>query len=83
MPESVPAVIPLAALAPGQSAVINAVDVPGEIGERLLEMGMTAGTSITLVRRGLWGDPMQVRIRGYMLTLRRAQAESVHVIADR
>ncbi len=82
VPESVPAVIPLASLEPGQSAVISAVDVPGEIGERLLEMGMTAGTSITLVRRGLWGDPLQVRIRGYMLTLRRAQAQLVHVIAD-
>jgi ferrous iron transport protein A len=72
----------LASLSPGQSAVISAVDVPGEPGERLLEMGMTRGTFITLVRRGLWGDPLQIRVRGYMLTLRRAQAQLVHVIAD-
>ena len=82
VPDVVPAVIPLASLAAGRSAVICAVDVPGDIGERLLEMGMTAGTTITLVRRGLWGDPLQIRIRGYMLTLRRAQAQLVHVIAD-
>ena len=73
----------LASLSPGQSGVVSAVDVPGELGERLLEMGVTRGARVTLVRRGFWGDPLQVRIRGYMLTMRREQARLINVIADR
>ncbi len=69
----------LAALAPGATASIIAVDVPGEVGERLMEMGMTAGTQVTVVRRGFLGDPLQVNLRGYMLTLRKAQARLIRV----
>jgi ferrous iron transport protein A len=71
--------IALATLKPGESAIVAAVDVAGEVGERLMEMGVTPGTSVTLVRRGLWGDPLQVRVRGFMLTLRRAQAREIQV----
>ena len=69
----------LAALAPGATASIIAVDVPGEVGERLMEMGMTRGTEVTMVRRGFLGDPLQVNLRGYMLTLRKAQARLIRV----
>lgn len=69
----------LAQLSPGTSAVIASVDVPGDIGERLMEMGMTPGATVTLVRRGFWGDPLQIVLRGYMLTLRRAQAQQIRV----
>lgn len=77
------AVSTLAALKAGETATISAIDVVGDVGERLMEMGMTTGTLVTLVRRGLWGDPLQVRIRGYMLTLRRAQAEHIRVLVSR
>jgi Fe2+ transport system protein FeoA len=69
----------LAALETGAVASIIAVDVPGEVGERLMEMGMTGGTRISVVRRGFLGDPLQVNLRGYMLTLRKAQARLVRV----
>ncbi|MEZ0312413.1 MAG: ferrous iron transport protein A [Myxococcota bacterium] len=69
----------LAALEPGASASVIAVDVPGEVGERLMEMGMTRGTRVTVVRRGFLGDPLQVNLRGYMLTLRKAQARLIRV----
>jgi Fe2+ transport system protein FeoA len=73
--------VSLAELSPGSSAVIASVDAPGEIGERLMEMGMTRGATVTVVRRGIWGDPLQVMLRGYMLTLRRAQALQIRVAA--
>ncbi|MBC7794908.1 MAG: ferrous iron transport protein A [Clostridia bacterium] len=72
-------VLALAELEPGETATVVAVDVPGEIGERLMEMGLTPGTQVTFVRRGLWGDPIQIRLRGFMLTLRRAQAREIRV----
>lgn len=69
----------LAEMRPGQTATVLGVDVSGEVGERLMEMGVTPGTTIKLVRRGLWGDPLQVRVRGFMMTLRRAQARDIRV----
>lgn len=72
--------IDLSALEPEVTATVTRVDVAGDVGERLMEMGLTPGTQITLVRRGLWGDPIQVRVRGFMLTLRRAQARDIRVV---
>ena len=69
----------LAGLEAGATASIIAVDVPGEVGERLMEMGMTRGTQVTVVRRGFLGDPLQVSLSGYMLTLRKAQARLIRV----
>jgi Fe2+ transport system protein FeoA len=71
--------VALAELKAGETATVVAVDVPGEVGERLMEMGVTPGTQVTFVRRGLWGDPIQIRVRGFMLTLRRAQAREIQV----
>ena len=66
-------------LRPGDAAVIECVRDQGAIGERLLEMGMTPGTVIEVVRRAPFGDPLQVRLRGYLLALRREQARAVQV----
>ncbi len=51
---------------------------PG-LGRRLLEMGLTCGTGISLVRRAPMGDPLEVRVRGYHLTLRRSEARAVQL----
>jgi Fe2+ transport system protein FeoA len=71
----------LAQLKRGKSAQVVAVHEPGGLGERLMEMGLTPGTWVRLVRCGLWGDPMQLELRGYMLSLRRAQARNIDVAA--
>ncbi len=44
---------------------------------RLLEMGVTPGVEITLVRTAPLGDPLEIRLRGYALTLRRCWAEVI------
>lgn len=60
-------------------ARVRHVREDGALGERLLEMGLTPGTPIRVIRRGFWGGPLQVELRGYMLTLRAAQAQEIDV----
>ena len=76
---SLSAELSLALQPAGVRCRVVAVDEPGSLGERLLEMGVTPGTEIQVVRRGFRGDPMQVAVRGYMLTLRREQAARIRV----
>lgn len=63
----------------GEPVVVEAVVVDGAIGERLLEMGITPGVVVEVVRRAPFGDPLQLRLRGYLLALRSAQARGVRV----
>ncbi|MBI2894916.1 MAG: ferrous iron transport protein A [Deltaproteobacteria bacterium] len=69
----------LANLDCGRAAVVEEVAQTGPLGDRLLEMGLTPGAPVEVVRRAPFGDPMQVRVRGYLLAIRRAQAEQVLV----
>jgi Fe2+ transport system protein FeoA len=45
-------------------------------------MGLVAGARVTLVRTAPLGDPLQIRVRGYDLALRRAEAQLVHLLAS-
>jgi len=69
----------LAELRKGERARIEAVEGAGALVQRLLEMGLTAGTQVAVVRFAPLGDPMEVRVRGYLLSLRVADARSVRV----
>ncbi len=51
----------------------------GEVGKRLADMGFTEGAAGTVVRRGFWNGPIQVRLRGYDILIRRSEADSVEV----
>lgn len=46
---------------------------------RLLTMGLTPGTQIKVTRFAPLGDPMEIEVRGYSLSLRRGEAEALHV----
>jgi Fe2+ transport system protein FeoA len=69
----------LADLARGDKARVVAVEGTPVIAQRLLEMGLTAGATIEVVRFAPLGDPVEVRVRGYALTLRRDDARAVRV----
>ena len=73
------AVIKLSELAVGASAVVREFPPSGAASLRLREMGVLAGTSLTLVRTAPLGDPLEIKVRGYHLTLRRSEAEHVLV----
>jgi ferrous iron transport protein A len=70
---------PLTSLRAGQKAVVVEINLPPEERGRLQELGLVAGTPLELVRFALLDDPLEIRFRGYLLTLRRYEAERVHV----
>ncbi len=74
--------IPLTRLAPGSLARVVRVMADGDSRRRLQEMGLVSGASVSFVRAAPLGDPIEVRIRGYHLSLRKAEAEKVIVRAN-
>ncbi|NLB50754.1 MAG: ferrous iron transport protein A [Clostridiaceae bacterium] len=66
-------------LAIDQCARIVRVHGKGELRRRLLDMGLTPGTTVKLVRMAPLGDPMQLCLRGYKLSLRREAARDIEV----
>lgn len=71
--------IPLADLAVGQRATVRDVDARGEAGQRILEMGLTPGAAVRLLGAAPLGDPLVFEVRGYRLSLRKAEAALVSV----
>ena len=61
----------------GQSGVIAAVGGDGALRCRLLDMGLTPHTRVTLQKVAPMGDPIQIHVRGYELTLRREDARLI------
>ena len=64
----------------GKSAVIAAVGGEGALRQHFLDMGMIPGAEVTAVKLAPMGDPMELRIHGYELTIRIADAEKIDVI---
>ncbi len=71
--------VTLSALGAGAHARIAALEADHPAANRLGELGLVEGTSIEVIRVAPFGDPMQVRLRGYNLSLRRADARCVRV----
>lgn len=71
----------LADLPVGGRGVIAGVGGAPGLAQRLQEMGLTAGTEVEVVRFAPLGDPIEVRLWGYLLSLRRADARSI-TLAD-
>ena len=63
----------------GDSAVITAVGGEGSLRNRLLDMGLIPHTKVTLQKVAPMGDPMEIRVRGYELTLRREDAKLIGI----
>ena len=71
--------VALSSLAVGASAVVREFPKTGSAFLRLREMGVSPGTGIKLVRRAPLGDPIEIKVRGYNLTLRKTEADHVLV----
>jgi ferrous iron transport protein A len=72
---------PLSSLALGAKARVAEIKVPAEKKARLMEMGLLVGTSVELVRFAPLGDPVEIKVRGYHLTLRKHEADQIWVSA--
>ncbi|MDO5140700.1 MAG: ferrous iron transport protein B [Eubacteriales bacterium] len=64
---------------PGSSAVITAVGGEGALRQHFLEMGVIPGAEITVIKYAPMGDPMELQVHGYELTLRIADAQKISV----
>ncbi len=71
----------LSELPVGASAIVRAYPKGGASFLRLREMGVLPGTSVRLVRTAPLGDPIEIKVRGYNLTLRKSEAE--HIVVER
>ena len=65
----------------GAKATIAEIQVPPADRGRLLEMGVLVGTPVELVRFAPLGDPVEIKVRGYHLTLRKHEADLILVQA--
>lgn len=72
----------LSSLPPGTRGVVVEIRIPAEHRSRLLEMGVLIGTTIELVRFAPLGDPVEIKVRGYHLSLRKHEADLVLVRAN-
>ena len=70
---------PLTSVALGTKATVAEIKLPPENRPRLMEMGLLVGTSVELVRFAPLGDPVEIKVRGYNLTLRKHEAEQIFV----
>lgn len=67
----------------GQSGVIAQVGGEGALRLRFLDMGLIPGTRVTLRKVAPMGDPIQIQVRGYELTIRREDAAKITLREDR
>lgn len=63
----------------GQSAVVRRLVGEGAVKRRIMDMGITKGVEILVRKVAPLGDPMELNVRGYELSLRKADAESIEV----
>ncbi len=63
----------------GKSAVVVKVHGEGALRRRIMDMGITKGVEITVRRLAPLGDPMELRVRGYELSIRKADAEMIEI----
>lgn len=63
----------------GDRAVVLGIDLNDSQKQRLLEMGMTVGMEFELVRFAPLGDPIEIKVRGYHLSLRKTDAAGIRI----
>jgi Fe2+ transport system protein FeoA len=71
----------LAHLPVGMRARVISVNGSGVVARRLMEMGVVPGAPVRVIKTAPLGDPMEIRVRGYHLALRRAEAQTITVTA--
>jgi len=69
-------------LKPGERATIVKVRGEGPVRRRILDMGVVSGADIEVVRVAPLGDPVEFRIKGYNLSLRKSEARNIQVEAQ-
>lgn len=66
-------------LSEGQIATITKIGGEGSVRRRLMDMGLTRGEKIEMVRPSPLGDPIEYKVRGYLLSLRKSEGRTIEV----
>ncbi len=69
----------LSEMSPGERGKVSRVNGSGALRRKLLDMGIVRGVSVEVLRRAPLGDPVEISVRGYNLSLRGSEAENVWV----
>lgn len=63
----------------GERAKVTAVNGNNPITRRLMEMGIVPGALVRMIKSAPFGDPLEIRVRGYHLAIRRSEADQIEV----
>jgi ferrous iron transport protein A len=64
-------------LKPGQEGVVTSIGEKGPVRKRIMDMGVTPGAIVRVIKVAPLGDPIEVNIRGYELSLRKSEADQI------
>lgn len=64
---------------PGQGGIIESVGGEGALRRRLLDMGLTPGTKVMIKKMAPMGDPIELALRGYLLSIRKEDAAKISI----
>ena len=64
----------------GDTVTVKKLTGEGAVKRRIMDMGLTKGTSVTIRKVAPLGDPIEVTVRGYELSIRKADAEMVEIV---
>ena len=70
-------------LNPGEHATVKSIGSQGAIRRRIIDMGITPGTSVIMKRTAPFGDPIEINVRGYELSIRKSEALQINIIQDK
>ena len=69
----------LSQIAPGRTCKVTKVGGEGAVRRRIMDMGIVKGTLVKVIKLAPMNDPMELSLRGYQLSLRKADAEKIEV----
>lgn len=72
-------IVSLKELKPKESGIIKGIGASGPLRRRLMDMGITPGATITMKKVAPLGDPLEIHIRGYDLSIRKSEADQITV----
>lgn len=72
----------LSDLLPGESGSVESIGGEGAFKRRLIDMGITPGTIIKIIRLAPLGDPIQIQVRGYELSIHKSEAEKIIISSE-
>jgi ferrous iron transport protein A len=64
---------------PGQSGQVQSIGESGPLKRRIMDMGITPGVSVKVIKVAPLGDPVEIHVRGYELSLRKEEAARIEV----